>query len=187
MIRGRYASTVFQSRRGISSPRCTAGRATKACSANADCGSDQYCESVPGKEEGLCCDPVPVLVSRYLVELGKHAEEHKSSGFWIGPAAGSTAAQRSAGGKVLPLGSKALQLVVREPYTPQGNRYALLRKLVRPGERLVVRSKMRSAAIFLDGPDEVVHVAYGDVVEFTRSDQPLCLLGISPRRGRASW
>ncbi len=137
--------------------------------------------------DALFCHVSPAATSRYLVELGKHAEEHKSSGFWIGPAAGSTAAQRSAGGKVLPLGSKALQLVVREPYTPQGNRYALLRKLVRPGERLVVRSKMRSAAIFLDGPDEVVHVAYGDVVEFTRSDQPLCLLGISPRRGRASW
>lgn len=44
-------------------------RATKACSANADCGDDQFCESIPGKDEGLCCDPVPVLVSRYLVEL----------------------------------------------------------------------------------------------------------------------
>ena len=137
--------------------------------------------------DALFCHVSPAATSRYLVQLGDAVEEHKSSGFWIGPAAGSTAAQRSAGGRVLALTSKSLQLVVREPYTPRGNRYALRRALLHPGEVLVVRSKMRQAAIFLDGPDEVVKVDYGDVLGFRRSDEPLRLLGISPRRGPASW
>jgi hypothetical protein len=44
-------------------------RATVKCGGQGDCREDQFCEKVPGKDEGLCCDPVPVLVSRYLVEL----------------------------------------------------------------------------------------------------------------------
>lgn len=44
-------------------------RATKSCKTTEECGGDQYCEVPPGAAEGKCCDPVPVLISRYLVEL----------------------------------------------------------------------------------------------------------------------
>lgn len=132
--------------------------------------------------EALYCHASPAATSRYLVELGSAFEQQKSSGFWIGPAAGSTAAQRSAGGRVLPLTSKQLQLVVREPYTPHGESYLLRHALLPPGERLVVRSKMHDARIFLDGPDKVIDIGYGDVVEFTQAPQPLTVLGISSRR-----
>jgi NAD+ kinase len=132
--------------------------------------------------DALVCHRSPAATSRYLLELGETVEEQKSSGFWIGPAAGSTAAQRSAGGRVLPLDSEALQLVVREPYQPRGGAYALTRALVPPGERLTVRSKMREGAIYLDGPDVVVRIGFGDVITFARSDEPLTILGLRSRR-----
>ncbi|HEU4412473.1 MAG TPA: ABC transporter permease [Polyangiaceae bacterium] len=40
-----------------------------ACQADAECGGARYCERPSGEAAGRCSDPVPVLVSRYLVEL----------------------------------------------------------------------------------------------------------------------
>jgi NAD+ kinase len=133
--------------------------------------------------DALFCHQSPAATSRYIIEHGEASEEQKSSGFWIGPAAGSTAAQRSAGGQVLPLASPQLQIVVREPYTPHGDRYRLAHVLIEPNEILRVRSKSRRMRLFLDGPDEVFRVTIGDVVEFTRSAEPLRLLGIADRSG----
>lgn len=39
------------------------------CSSDQECGGEQYCEQPTGLDRGRCVDPVPVLVSRYLVEL----------------------------------------------------------------------------------------------------------------------
>jgi NAD+ kinase len=64
----------------------------------------------------LFCHASPAATARYWLKANGTAETHKSSGVWAGPAAGSTAAQRSAGGRVLPPASKRLQYIVREPY-----------------------------------------------------------------------
>jgi NAD+ kinase len=132
--------------------------------------------------EALFCHASPAATSRYIVHFDGIEEQQKSSGFWIGPAAGSTAAQRSAGGRVLPLTSKQLQLVVREPYTPHRERYRLCCPLIPPGEPVVVRSKMHEARIFIDGPDTVIPVGFGDAIEFTQAPQSLTVLGIASRR-----
>jgi NAD+ kinase len=132
--------------------------------------------------DALLCHASPAATSRYILRWDDIEEEQKSSGFWIGPAAGSTAAQRSAGGKVLPLASKRLQLVVREAYTPHGGRYRLSHALIAPGEKLTVRSKMHSGAIFFDGPENAMQIGFGDTVEFCRAEESLTLLGISSRR-----
>jgi NAD+ kinase len=132
--------------------------------------------------DALFCHASPAATSRYVVRLGEIEEKQKSSGFWIGPAAGSTAAQRSAGGRVLPLTSKQLQFVVREPYTPLGEGYRLVHALLPPGKRLVVRSRMHDAKIFFDGPDNVVDLGFGDVIEFAQAPQLLTVLGIATRR-----
>jgi NAD+ kinase len=132
--------------------------------------------------EALYAHSSPAATSRYLVQLGKRSEEQRSSGFWIGPAAGSTAAQRSAGGRVLPLSSKRLQLVVREPYAPFGQRYALLKRVITPDQTIVVRSKMDDAMLWLDGPYREIPVRLGDEVEFAVSDKPLRVLGLTGRR-----
>ena len=132
--------------------------------------------------EALFCHTEPAATSTYILKVGRRREEQKSSGLWVGPPAGSTAAIRSAGGKVLPLSARQLQMVVREPYMGDGRRYQLLRQVV--GERAHVSavSKMESARIFLDGPYRVFSVRLGDEVRFESSRQTLEVLGLSTRR-----
>lgn len=134
--------------------------------------------------EALFCHASPAATSRYIMRLlGKDGgeiatEEQKSSGVWIGPAAGSTAAQHSAGGRVLSLESSQLQYVVREPYRPHGEALRMTCGLVGDGEVLTIRSKMRRACLFLDG-DYIMHeVTIGDVIAMDRSDEPLLVLGL---------
>ena len=135
--------------------------------------------------EALYCHSGPAATSRYILHVGKQKEEQRSSGIWIGPAAGSTAAQRSAGGRILPLTSNELQLVVREPYSPYG-KFKLLKLVVGPSSEISVQSKMDDAALYLDGPHRTVSVQLGDVVSFGVSDEPLNVLGLRGRKPR-SW
>jgi NAD+ kinase len=132
--------------------------------------------------DALFCHRSPAATARYIVEHRGVVEEQKSSGMWVGPAAGSTAAQRSAGGKVLPLTSRDLQMVVREPYEPRGHNYRLRRLVVKPGAPLTLRSKSREMRLFIDGPDRMVRAVLGDVVTFEQSAEPLEVLGLSARR-----
>jgi NAD+ kinase len=134
--------------------------------------------------EALYCHSSPAATSRYILQIGRIREEQRSSGIWIGPAAGSTAAQRSAGGKVLPLSSRKLQLLVREPYMPNGKRYKLSKALVGEKSRVLLHSKMDDASLFLDGPYRQIGVRLGEVVEFAVSDEPLKVLGLRERRAR---
>ncbi len=134
--------------------------------------------------EALFCQSHPAATTRYVMRLGRQEETQKSSGFWIGPAAGSTAAQRSAGGQILPLKSKLLQLVVREPYAPIGKRPKLRHALIRPGATLWVRSRMPDARVFFDGPTLFTEVAFGDELEFSHSAEPLTVLGSPGKRRR---
>lgn len=129
----------------------------------------------------LYCADSPAATSRYILRIGRRSEEQRSSGIWIGPPAGSTAAQRSAGGRVLPLGSRQLQLIVREPYTPRGKRHALAHAIVKPRERVTIKSKMEDSSLFIDGPQRKISVRLGDEIEFALSDAPLQVLGL---RGR---
>ncbi|MET0791616.1 MAG: NAD(+)/NADH kinase [Polyangiaceae bacterium] len=135
--------------------------------------------------EALYCHSGPAATSRYILHIGKKKEEQRSSGIWIGPAAGSTAAQKSAGGRVLPLSSKELQLVVREPYSPYG-KFKLLKLVVGAKNVVSVQSKMDDAALYLDGPHRTVSVRLGDVVSFGVSDEPLNVLGLRGRKPR-TW
>jgi NAD+ kinase len=132
--------------------------------------------------DALFCHRSPAATTRYILRLGKKVEEQKSSGVWVGPAAGSTAAQRSAGGKILPLGSPDLQFVVREPYTPEGEDLKLVRGFVSRSSELLVRSKIREGRLFIDGPHESVEIEMGDRLVFRRSPESLTVLGLSARR-----
>lgn len=134
--------------------------------------------------EALYTHSSPAATSRYILRHGRIREEQRSSGFWIGPAAGSTAAQRSAGGRVLPLSSRKLQLVVREPYAPMGTRYRLLQVVVSDRSALEVQSKMQDACMFLDGPNMRLSVRLGDVVRFQVSEESLTVCGLSAQRAQ---
>jgi len=131
--------------------------------------------------EVLYSHSTPAATSRYILHVGAHKEEQRSSGLWIGPAAGSTAAQHSAGGRVLPLTSSKLQLVVREPYSPYG-KYKLLKVVVDQKAVISVQSKMDDASLYLDGPHRSVRFRLGDVASFGVSDEPLTVLGLRGRK-----
>ncbi|HKU40210.1 MAG TPA: NAD(+)/NADH kinase [Polyangiales bacterium] len=144
---------------------------------------DERAVSTRVLNDALFCHECPASTSRYALRVGRIAEDHKSSGVWIGPAAGSTAAQHSAGGKVLPVRSKALQYVVREPYQPNGTRYRLRMGLIKPGASLSLQSSMRAGRLYLDGPHDKFAVDMASKIEFSRSNEPLTLLGFhGPRR-----
>jgi NAD+ kinase len=129
----------------------------------------------------LFCHECPAATTRYLIRHHSVEEEHKSSGLRIGPAAGSTAAQRSAGGKVLPPSSQQLQYVVREPYVPDGAKYKLLRGLVSQHQTLVLTSKIHGGRVYVDGPHVRREVALGAEVVLARSTEPLTVLGFRKR------
>jgi NAD+ kinase len=136
----------------------------------------------------LFAHPSPAATSRYLLALEPRRgrtrkEEQKSSGVWVGPAAGSTAAQLSAGGAVLPVASKKLQFVVREPYQPGGRRMAMVRGLIEDGGRLRIVSKIREGRLFIDGPHRIRDVRMGSEIVLSRSNEPLTLLAL-PRAAR---
>lgn len=137
--------------------------------------------------EALFCHSSPAATSRYILRItkadGTYAEEdQRSSGMWIGPPAGSTAAQRSAGGKVLPLGSRRIQYVVREPYHPGGKRPHFSVGLLPEGGRLTLRSKIREGRVFIDGHRIVHTVTIGDVLVMRRSPEALTVLGLATKR-----
>lgn len=137
--------------------------------------------------EALFCHASPAATSRYILRTispsGDVAEEEqRSSGIWIGPAAGSTAAQRSAGGKVLALSSTKIQFVVREPYIRFGVAPKMALGLVDDGGKIVLLSKMREAKLFLDGHQLVHDVTIGDELKMTRSEESLTVLGLTRQR-----
>ncbi|HSC89320.1 MAG TPA: NAD(+)/NADH kinase [Polyangiaceae bacterium] len=132
--------------------------------------------------EALICHIDPAATSNYILEFGKRSEEQKSSGIWVGTAAGSTGALRSAGGEIMPFGSRQLQFVVREPYVAGGRNYKLTRGLVPSTRTLIVKSKMHHARVFLDGPYRALPVRLGDHVQFETSRDPLTVLGLEPSR-----
>jgi NAD+ kinase len=127
--------------------------------------------------DALYCHESPAATSRYHLRFSRSGEDHKSSGVWVGPAAGSSAAQRSAGGVLLPVDARELQFVVREPYEANGVKYRLKRGLVSPGQTLRLESRMRAGRLFLDGPHTVHVVEMAAKLAFRRSSEPLTLLG----------
>ena len=136
----------------------------------------------------LFCHKSPAAATRYIItpldEEGApigEAETHTSSGIWAGPAAGSTAAQRSAGGKVLPIKSRKIQWVAREPYRAGDVTLAHAKGMVRAGESLALKSKIREGRIFFDGAQKVLKVDIGSEILLRRSDESLTLLALESR------
>lgn len=131
----------------------------------------------------LFCHTNPATTSSYVLEKkcsgfpASLKETQKSSGFWIGPAAGSTGARRSAGFDPMPLESNVLQLCVRELYHRPDQAPGLRMIEIGNGCSLHARSKMSSAAMYIDGHHKIVPVSLGDEVSFEKSNDPLMLVG----------
>ena len=79
----------------------------------------------------------------------------------------------------MPLSSRKLQYVVREPYRPGVDALRMTVGMVDEGLVLAIRSQMRQGRVFIDG-DRIMHeVGIGDVVTMRRSDEPLVVLGLA--------
>lgn len=119
----------------------------------------------------------PAGTSRYILQVGRRRENHKSAGVWISTAAGSTGSIRLAGGKVLPIRSRAMQFLVREPFTERRSRLVLTCGFVGPTDSIEISSKMPEGSVFIDGPRVKYPVGFGERVRVTVSDRPLLLVG----------
>lgn len=121
----------------------------------------------------------PAAVTSVLMQVGEgEAEAQRSSGIWISTPAGSTAAIRSAGGYVMPLESRALQYLVREPCPPVVGAYRHVKGIRRMDERFAITSRMEEGMIYLDGPHVTLPFVLGDVLTLDDSAPDLCLFGI---------
>jgi NAD+ kinase len=124
----------------------------------------------------------PAATTRYTLMLGRKHEEQKSSGLWVGPGAGSTAAQASAGGEVFSATAKKLQFVAREPYRGNGVTQKLTQGFVSAQQTLRVKSGIRAGRLYVDGPHLARVVDIGSVLSLRVSKEPLTLLGFRGRR-----
>jgi NAD+ kinase len=103
----------------------------------------------------------------------------RGSGIWVATATGSTAALRSAGGRVLPPRSHALEYVLREPYTRPGvprPAAAERRVVVPPGRALVLVCRMRQGMLWADGQYRRQAVSYSQPVVLDRHPQDLLIV-----------
>jgi NAD+ kinase len=123
----------------------------------------------------LVAHPVPAATTRYRLTVGGRTEEHRSSGIWISTAAGSTAGIRSAGGRVMPRGSRRLQYLVRELLREPGRRYRLAHGFVAPPAGLTVSSKMPEGLLWIDGARTVYPFPFGARLAVDTSAPPLHL------------
>lgn len=118
----------------------------------------------------------PAAMSRYRLQIGRRREEQRSSGLWIATAGGSTGAIRSAGGRVLPRGSREIQYRPRELYAAGRKKFRLTGGVIRAGVPVRVDSLMRQGMVCVDGEHITLPFGYGDRLEIRASAYPLCVV-----------
>ena len=131
----------------------------------------------PALNDILVTAHCPAEASRYTLMVGGRREEQMSSGLWISTAVGSTAANASAGGKVLPHACRCFQYVVRKVYHRKTGRRRLLNGVLRGG-KLVVVSQMRDGEIYVDGANLRLPFGLGSKLEVSLSTSPLKVIGL---------
>ena len=130
--------------------------------------------------DALVAHKNPAAMTRYRLWTGTATEDHKSSGVWVSTAAGSTAAIRSAGGRRMPIESRRLQFLVREPYTWPVRRYAITSGFT---PKLGLQTLTVDLGLWIDGSRVRYDLALGDRVEL-QSGPPLQVLGYDEARRR---
>mgnify|MGYP005832286367 CR=1 FL=1 len=138
----------------------------------------------PALNEVLFAHRSPASTSRYIICFNGKEENHKSSGVWIATPSGSTAAVFAAGGKVLPIKSRNLQFVVREPFILH-KPLELIEGIIKPRDKLEIISKTIEGALFIDGQPDIYPIPFGLKVRFKVSPYPLPLMGYNLEKRRS--
>jgi NAD+ kinase len=127
--------------------------------------------------EVLFANRSPAGTSRYWLQIKSRAkkqkEEQKSSGIWIATGAGSTAASKSAGGRILPPTYPGMQYLVREPLIQRGKKYNIIRGILNKTESITLSPTSRQTAVFIDGNHIEIPVEYGESVTVSARGRPL--------------
>lgn len=132
----------------------------------------------PVLNDFLYANSSPAATSRYVIRVGNHEEDQRSSGIWFATPAGSTAAIKAAGGKEVPLTGSDFQYHVREPY--QTEPLSLLGGLFDPdSEKLEIENRCISAILALDGQHGVIHLNLGDRITFERAPSLTLARGVA--------
>ncbi|KAL3821277.1 hypothetical protein ACJIZ3_007182 [Penstemon smallii] len=133
----------------------------------------------------LLSHPCPATVSRFSFRIRKNGESFsslvhsRSSGLRVSTAAGSTAAMLSAGGLAMPILSKELQYVVREPIT-LGSSAGLMHGFVKMDETMDITWFCGEGILYIDGSHVVHSIQHGDTIELT-SRAPKLKVYLTPK------
>ncbi len=126
----------------------------------------------------LICHANPAAMSRYYLSVHRIREEQRSSGIWVATAAGSSGAIHSAGGKILPINSQAIQYRPRELYKGNHFRYQLKGSALILKDPIEVVSLMRNGVVFIDGAHLNSPFPFGKTITMRHSEFPLKVLGL---------
>lgn len=135
----------------------------------------------PATNDVLYTHRNPVCMTRYMLEVNGRRESQTSSGLWVCTAGGSTAGSMSAGGKMMPIRSREIGYVVREPYSFRGG-YRLLQGRVRG--RVSVTAGISGTAVWVDGMRTPIEVAAGETVDCLTPGPSIEILGYDDSRRR---
>lgn len=114
--------------------------------------------------EFLICHQNPAALSRYIIEIGKLGEVHRSSGIWVSTAAGSSGAMKSAGGKKMRITDDDFQYKPRELYSYRNNIHQLTGGTIKKSQKIKIISLMKEASIYVDGAHERMSFPYGETI-----------------------
>ncbi|XP_011098175.1 probable NADH kinase isoform X1 [Sesamum indicum] len=120
----------------------------------------------------LLAHPCPSRASRFSFRIMKNGElsssllHSRSSGLRVSTAAGSTAAMLSAGGLEMPILSKELQYMVREPISP-GLTSHLMHGFMKSDEMMDVTWYCREGFLYIDGSHVVHSIQHGDTINLS--------------------
>ncbi|XP_022735383.1 NADH kinase isoform X2 [Durio zibethinus] len=121
----------------------------------------------------LIAHPCPATVSRFSLRIERDDQtclslvNCRSSGLRVSTAAGSTAAMLSAGGFAMPMLSRDLQYMVREPISPGAAISSLMHGLIKSDQSMNVTWFSKEGLIYVDGSHVFYTIQNGDSIEIS--------------------
>ncbi|KAK1316873.1 putative NADH kinase [Acorus calamus] len=121
----------------------------------------------------LIAHPCPATVSRFSFRIRRDKEwiaplvNCRSSGLRVSTAAGSTAAMLSAGGFTMPIASRDLQYMVREPILSKSGNHQPMHGLLKPEQSMQLMWYSKEGIVYIDGSHVFHPIQHGDAIEIS--------------------
>ncbi|KAK1292552.1 putative NADH kinase [Acorus calamus] len=121
----------------------------------------------------LIAHPCPATVSRFSFRIRRDKEwiaplvNCRSSGLRVSTAAGSTAAMLSAGGFTMPIASRDLQYMVREPILSKPGNPQPMHGLLKPEQSMQLMWYSKEGIVYIDGSHVFHPIQHGDAIEIS--------------------